>query len=417
MRALAGQRRPAAASRARVETSSGVPPWLEPLRPAGNKAITGLLASVQRDDKEAPSADLLTAKQIADAKLFYKLQPQLYPPDIVVQLRTALGLLPVGGVDDELVISVAKFQLAEAGGSLALKIDGKAGPRTLPRIFRSGLNVASEGEAFGKDVQTGVVDQWATFADAAARRDALVVLVNKKLVAAGVPPVTAAFDENPSNAGSFDFSTWQMKIGRKRLDGKTISVEDAKDTADTVWHEARHTEQWFRMAQLRAGQGLKAPALVKELGIPAAEAAKARAAPITGKSPLAVIAQGWWDSVYGAGGAHRGAVLDEIDAASKALDKARAKFGANKTAQNKAALVKAKARFDKAFAAYQNLPEENDAWATGPAAAVGVTSGSPEPEPEPEPAPAPAVIEEPAGAPPTPGESAHKTMPEKDLPE
>jgi hypothetical protein len=47
------------------------------------------------------------------------------------------------------------------------------------------------------------------------------------------------------------------------------------------------------------------------------------------------------------------------------------------TPANEAAVDRAQARFDKAFAAYQDLPEENDAWATGPAAAEGITRGTP----------------------------------------
>ena len=39
------------------------------------------------------------------------------------------------------------------------------------------------------------------------------------------------------------------------------------------------------------------------------------------------------------------------------------------------------ARRERAFAAYQNLPEENDAWATGVLAQSGITSGSEEPVP------------------------------------
>ena len=104
-------------------------------------------------------------------------------------------------------------------------------------------------------------------------------------------------------------------------------------------------------------------------------------APLARGSMEAVIAQGWWDSVYGAGANHRDAVLTEIDRASTALRQARARHDANPTPATQAALDRAVARRDRAFAAYQNLPEENDAWATGVLAQSGITSGSEAPAP------------------------------------
>ena len=339
-------------------------------------------------------------------------------PAIITQLRTALNLDPDGGVDDALVLAVAEWQSTEGAGSPALLIDGKAGPRTLPRIFRGGLNVVGEGEAFGGEVQTDVIDEWATLATAEARRDKLVELVNQRLDTAGVPPVTPVFDTNPNNAGSFGFAKWVMRIGRARLEGDSISAADAREIADTVYHEARHTEQWFRMAQLRAAQGLGVAALVTELGIEARIARLARAVPLVRGSMEAVIAQGWWDSVYGAGSVHREAVLSRVNRAATERTAARAAFNANGNAANQARLDRANEQFGVAFAAYQNLPEENDAWATGPAAAAGITSGSPEPEPavEPEAEGIEGEGGEPAGSPPPADGPAHGTLPEASLP-
>jgi len=394
----------------------------------GNAGVARLLAGpgganvfatlIQRQGpavEEAPpgaEAALLDADEIADARRYYTSQPWLYTPAIIAQLRGALGLNPEGGVDEALVLAVAEFQATEGAGDPALKIDGKAGPRTLPRIFREGLNVEETGQEFGEEVQTEVIDEWASLETAEARRDRLVELVNERLEAAGVPPVTPAFDPNENNAGSFDFPTWRMLIGRGRLGAESISEADARDIADTVYHEARHTQQWFRMAQLRAGQGLSAAAITAELGIPARIAALARADPLARGSMDAVIAQGWWDSVYGSGSAHREAVLAELDRAATARRNAVAAHEANPTPATEAALERANERFQRAFAAYQNLPEENDAWATGPLAAAGITSGSPPPTPP--------VLSgeagEPAGSPPPPGGPAHGKLPEDNLP-
>lgn len=406
---------------ARPRPGEPVGALIDRFQPAGNKALATLLhPAVQRQDEDAgdgadaPAAPLLDNTQVADARRFYTSQPWLYTPAIVTQLRTTLELAPDGGIDDALVLAVAKWQTENGTDDPALKVDGKAGPRTLPRMFRSGLNVEGQAEAFGGEVQTGVIDEWASFDTPEARRDTLVTLINTRLANIGVPEVKPAWDANENNAGSFNFPTWEMRIGKKRLGGDSISLADGKDIADTVYHEARHTEQWFRMAQLRAAQGLSAGGIATELGIEVRIARLAKDAPLVRGSMEAVIAQGWWDSVYGAGSDHRDATLTEIDRASTARRQAQKRFDDNPTPANQAALDRAKARFDRAFAGYQNLPEENDAWATGTAAQPGVTSGSPAPEPAP--AEDEAEGADAAGSPPTSDGPAHGTFPEENLP-
>jgi len=347
----------------------------------GGTVHAGCACAAESDQADAVQRQIivqrdLDEKQIADARRFYTAQPQLYTKSIVAQLRTSLGLGPYGGVDDDLVNAVAKFQTDE-GTDPNLKVDGKAGPRTLPRIFRNGLNVTATGKAMGAQAQTDVIDKWQTLGTPVARRDKLVALLNERLKAANVTEVKPAFDKNPVNSGSFDFETWSMQIGERFLSAPALSEEQAKDAVDTIWHEGRHAEQWFRMAQLRAGQGLSARGIAAELTIPANIAEDAKKSKLAPGSMEAVIAQGWWDSVYGAGSGHREAVLTELECADVALKKARKKARDHPTPANEAAVDRAQARFDKAFAAYQDLPEENDAWATGPAAAEGITRGTP----------------------------------------
>lgn len=369
--------------------SGGPGAVLERLRPAGNAALSTLLVLQRQGADDGEPDALLTPAQIAKARSFYTAEPGRYTPTIISELRTALGLDAKGGVDDDLVLAVAKWQSTDGAANLALKIDGMAGPRTLPRIFQHGLNESGEGEKFGGAMQTGVVDEWATLGSVEARRNKLVELVNERLSAAGVPEVSPAFDANANNLGSFNFPTWAMRLGRKALDKPSLTETEARDLAATVYHEARHTEQWFRMAQLRAVQGLSAAGIATELGIPAKIAQRAKNAPLEKGSMQALIAQGWWDSVYGAGGAHRDAVLTELDRAGTALAKAQERFDKNPTPANQATLDAANARRDKAVHGHEDLPEENDSWATEPAASAGITGGTPAP-PVPPPAEGPA---------------------------
>jgi len=151
--------------------------------------------------------------------------------------------------------------------------------------------------------------------------------------------------------------------------------------------------------QLRRGSGKAADdrlaaRIVAEMEIQPDAAAKAVEAPLPPGSMQALIAQGWYDSVYGAGSAHRDRTLKELEAAGEALEKAEALEKKHPTPANKAARERAKIRDRKATAAYKNLPEENDAWATGPMTGPGVTRGAPDLPPLPPPTdPALAEIE------------------------
>ncbi len=188
------------------------------LGPIGNRALATVLqrqdAAVDeavRTDVAGEAAPLLDAAQIADARSYYTSQPWRYTPAIIAQLRGSLGLDAEGGVDAALVLAVAQFQVTDGAGDPALVVDGKAGPRTLPRIFRGGLNVEATGQELGEEVQDEVIDEWASLSTAEARRDRLIELVTERLVAAGVPAVTAAFDANVTTlvASAFRHGGWR----------------------------------------------------------------------------------------------------------------------------------------------------------------------------------------------------------------
>jgi hypothetical protein len=99
-----------------------------------------------------------------------------------------------------------------------------------------------------------------------------------------------------------------------------------------VYHEARHSEQWFRMARNRAGLGATAADIASVMSIPQWVADLAVLNPIRECNPAEFEAEQWYQSIYGADAAHRNAVLGDIDN-----------------------------RYDE----YRALPEESDAWGTG----------------------------------------------------
>jgi hypothetical protein len=352
-------------------------PLLALQRLAGNAAVALL---VQRQD--APPAEApLGAAQVAHALSFYRRQPALYTAEVIGGLRTRLGLDPAGGIDADLAQAVARFQRDEGANDPALRVDGMAGPRSTPRLFPTGLAAPGEGSRFGGDAQSTVFDHWEDLGSAQARADALVAAVNQRLAAAGVPELaTRVYDgDSPREQGSFDFPTWTMQLNRLLLEQGGLGRDDAADLANTVYHEARHSEQWFAMARLRAGQGRSAAAIATELGIPARIATAAHAVPIRPGSMEAVSASGWYESVYGSQSAHREAVLSRLDAADWAVTTERCRCQQTPSPANDARLARAQERFDRVHDEYRELPEENDAWATGPMAEAGVTHGTAHP--------------------------------------
>lgn len=358
-------------------------PILELQRSAGNAAVSELVTNVQRQILIDVSP--LTDEQVAKATSFYERQPKRYTPEIIRQIQARVGANPTGVIDESTIQAVARFQQ----GNPPLKVDGMAGPRTLPAAFVVGLEQPGEVAKFAKAAR-GVVADWATLGTAAKRGEALVKDVNERLAAAGVPSVSQVV-KNIENAGQFDFATWTLELGKSAFDPNTISDADAAEVVDTVYHEARHAEQFFKMAQSLAGRGNVATAIAARMGIPLAIARAAVANPIAKGSMEAVEADGWFDSVYGTGAAHREAVLADLErkqhaflVAQKALEKAEEADKAHHTPATEAAVEAAKKRleaataaFTKAVAAHDDLPEEFDATRVGDKARAAFAGTTP----------------------------------------
>jgi hypothetical protein len=148
----------------------------------GNRAVAALL---QRQDNDEP----LTAAQVKKAIAFYTRQPDRYTPEIIKHIQTKVGASETGVADAGFAQAVAVWQRDNGDLHPKLWIDGMAGPRTLPRMFPSGLQRGSEPEDFGKEAQTGVIDRWQQLS-VDQRIAELIRLVNTHLQHAEVPHVT-----------------------------------------------------------------------------------------------------------------------------------------------------------------------------------------------------------------------------------
>lgn len=287
-------------------------------------------ASVVQRDGEDP----LDAEQVRKAIGFYRNRRAQYTEEIIRQIQAGVGVPETGTVDAAMVQAVARYQQTHS----PLKVDGMAGPRTLPALFPSGLAEEEEVETFAEAARGVIEGDWAS-QTVEERADALIERVNERLDEAGVPQVTRVIQDLGGDAGRFAFSLWAIRLDRGTLESETLTDAQAADLADTVYHEARHAEQWYRIAQMLAGQGRTAEQIATEMGIPNEQAAEAVDAPLAPGSMEALIADGWYQSIYGRGSAHRERVLGP----------------------------------EGTFEEYQDLPEESDAWRVGGAVTEAYT--------------------------------------------
>jgi hypothetical protein len=189
---------------------------------------------------------------------------------------------------------------------------------------------------------------------------------------AGVPDV-GVHPTEMNNAGQLDFSSWRLELNQDDLDKKDFSDAEAKEFADTVYHETRHAEQWYLMAQKRAAEGETADEISKELDIPKSVAETAVKDPLGKKDTRQACADALFESVYGTKAEARNKTLTDQEKAGDATRKAQQdyqKLAADKAATKKQrddalkAWQKAYADEEKIRKDYMNLPEEADAWET-----------------------------------------------------
>jgi len=195
----------------------------------------------------------------------------------------------------------------------------------------TGIENPAEVHQFVEETYGGAVSSMS----AENRASQVMQAVNERLAAAGVPHVDWSWGSDPGNAGQFHYRTWSMGLGRTPFDPATYEVghvADHADLLDTVYHEARHSEQWFRQARERAGLGATAAQIVETTHIPQHIADAAVADPITQSDKSQYEAEQWYQSIYGSGAHHRDEVLSDVD---------------------------------NHYQEYRDLPEEADAWKAG----------------------------------------------------
>jgi hypothetical protein len=333
----------------------------------GNQAVQRMLVQRQEAPSEEASAEPgiagadvaiedtppepLTPQRVQLAISFYQQRKSQYTRVIIRQMQTRLNELGVplevdGIIGPATVQAVARFQmifLSMPNTFLAPtddRIDGMAGPRTLPALFPSGLASEESIEDYAADAHE-IEDEWGDLGGSQARIDKLVAIVQTQLDNAGVPHPTIRVvrpEDDPNDqmddgtVGLFDWETWEMTINPVPFEAEEVTEAEFADMADTIYHESRHAEQFYRIAQMLAGQDKSAQEIFDETRIRSDICDKAVGEPLAPGSMEALIADGWYQSVFGTGSEHREAVLNDPNAPQRD---------------------------------YQYLPEESDAWRVG----------------------------------------------------
>lgn len=237
--------------------------------------------------------------------------------------------------------TITAWKQGEKSKGPATSVQGKPVQRSAVLVQRLETGIA-KGKAIGSFVTSvkQVQSNWKSLSPN-ARAAALAKPANDKLKEAGVPPCNVSVEDLGSDSGQFDFVIWTLKIGKGPISETEVTDAKMADIADTIYHESRHAEQWFRIARQQAGEGKSAKQLQNDLGIPADIAKKAAANPLKASSIITRKfmskvkiaeedqeireAKAWYDSIYGANAAHRNKTLGEMEAKGDAVVAARAK--------------------------------------------------------------------------------------------
>lgn len=163
--------------------------------------------------------------------------PPAHPADPQVDLRVPERLLALQ---------------AQAGNRAVQRVVADGQPGQIPVVQRA-TGLAANVDGFVQDI-TGVFQQWGSpEANADTRRTALYGAIKAQLAQLNIPKVdlySGAVGSGGSVHGTFNPRLWIIDISGKLLDNSQPSPTERAELADTVIHESRHAEQFFRVARL-----------------------------------------------------------------------------------------------------------------------------------------------------------------------
>lgn len=139
-------------------------------------------------------------------------------------------------------------------------------------------------------------------------------LVTSLLRPAEVPVPAVVISLAGGSPAQFRHDTWTIERTPVSAVGAPDPIGAAADLelAPLARHEARHAEQWFRMAQLQTARGRSSTEVAAALGIPLPVAEAAAANPRLLRPSEVQAVEEWSDSVYGTGTVRRAQILADV---------------------------------------------------------------------------------------------------------
>jgi hypothetical protein len=195
----------------------------------------------------------------------------------------------------------------------------------------SGLNSDQRiVDQFAKDLQK-IQANWQNMT-VPERLSALKLAINTTLNAAGLPTCDVIAEKmSGDTAGQFETRNWKLFVDSDLLNQPTLSNKNAIELGKTLYHEARHSEQFYRIAQMLAsqppdGQKRTPQQIANELNLGNAFSVAQRATQSVQNTPLSPaqlqVANAWYQSMYGTGRNHSLQVYNQLATARQAYQKA-----------------------------------------------------------------------------------------------
>lgn len=186
--------------------------------------------------------------QLQRALQYYQDHASEYSGVLIRRVQAHFGVRISGTMNAETVQAIAGWQTqrerSDAPPTMVLpdsRVDGILSPAEMFDIVGTGLERREEREAYVEST-TAIGDQWASLTPA-RRLELLRAQLNQRLEAIGVPQCQITSDGDlPSQVlAEFTSRNWSIHINESILQDAEMSV----DLVSTLYHEARHAEQWW----------------------------------------------------------------------------------------------------------------------------------------------------------------------------
>ncbi|MEM7039134.1 MAG: peptidoglycan-binding domain-containing protein [Bacteroidota bacterium] len=313
---------------------------------------------------EAEEDTGLNPRKMAAAIAFYEANSARFTHNNIRDIQAELDLPQTAQMNEATIRAIADFQRSKR-----LRVDGQLDYKSLRALFPTGLARDENVQAFSDAYLELDLPPTATRVQKA---QAILRLVNDQLQSIGVPRTSPELSDDIRSLGKFDSTTWTIKIHRGQLLSGPFGQREQKKLAATIYHEARHAEQYFNIARRMSAQRNDADNIAERMGFPI-EVARAAANNPMHRSAEALVTERFYESISGSESAATQAIYERVENAAEEVDRtyAAAQRLANMNTSSSSekreadqALEAAKDRHKEAMNVYKRLPMEHDAFKT-----------------------------------------------------